>query len=57
MEKVESAKREEVLKYINDIQETAGQMVKTNLPGIKAIQLESINFRVKLIKDLMEGGE
>lgn len=44
----------QIKQYLKDIEETAGQMVETKQPGVRGMQLESIQFRIDKIKDSLE---
>lgn len=44
----------QILQYLKDIKETAGNMENTEKKAVRGMQLESIEFRIEKIKDKLE---
>jgi hypothetical protein len=54
MNKVKNSIKEQIYRYLNDIYGTAREMEKTGQPGTRGMQVESINFRIEMIKELLD---
>jgi hypothetical protein len=52
--KVKPAQNEQIKQYLEDIKDIGKEMEKTDQPEVRGMQLESIQFRAKMIRGLLD---